>query len=154
MSRRPPGTAFAGWGVSSLVGACKPVNQAINRLGAGNSASVRSRKASSRSASRRTCFDDARNWHEIGTCESLEAIARLRHKLVRVHPIANGNGRWARIMAEAYLATIDPDLFLDWSGGGSLTAESDHRARYIAALRSADGLEFGPLVGLVRRMAA
>ncbi len=55
-------------------------------------------------------------------------------------------------MADAYLATIDPDLFLDWSGGGTMTADSDHRARYIAALRSADGLEFGPLVEFVKKM--
>ena len=102
----------------------------------------------------RTCLDDARYWREHCTCEPLEATARFHHKLVWIHPFANGNGRWARIMADAYLATIGPDLFLDWSGGGTLIADSDHRARYIAALRSADGLEFGPLVELVRSMAA
>lgn len=102
----------------------------------------------------RTCLDDARYWRENGTYEPLEATARFHHKLVWVHPFANGNGRWARIMADAYLATIDPDLFLDWSGGGTLIADSDYRARYIAALRSADGFKFGPLIELVRRMAA
>lgn len=102
----------------------------------------------------RTCLDDARYWREKGTYEPLEATARFHHKLVWVHPFANGNGRWARIMADAYLVTIDPDLFLDWSGGGTMIADRDHRARYFAALRSADGFEFGPLVELVRKMAA
>ncbi len=102
----------------------------------------------------RTCLDDARYWRENGTYEPLEATARFHHKLVWVHPFANGNGRWARIMADAYLATIDPGLFLDWSGGGALIADSDHRARYIAALRAADRFEIGPLVELVRKMAA
>ena len=98
----------------------------------------------------RTCLDDARYWRENGTCDPPEATARFHHKLVWVHPFANGNGRWARIMADSYLATIDPDIFLDWSGGGTLAADSDHRARYIAALRAADGFEFEPLIEFVR----
>lgn len=101
----------------------------------------------------RTCLDDARYWRENGTYEPLEAIARFHHKLVWVHPFANGNGRWARIMADAYLATINPDIFLDWSGGGTLTADGDHRMRYIAALRAADRYEFGPLIEFVKKIA-
>ena len=101
----------------------------------------------------RTCLDDARYWRENGTYEPLEAAARFHHKLVWAHPFADGNGRWARIMADAYLATIDPDIFLDWSGGGTLTANSGHRARYIAALRAADGYEFGPLIELIQANA-
>lgn len=97
----------------------------------------------------RTCLDDARYWRGNGTYDSVEAAARFHHKLVWVHPFANGNGRWARIMADEYLATIDPDMLLDWSGGGTLTADSGHRARYIAALRAADGFDFGPLIGFV-----
>jgi Fic-DOC domain mobile mystery protein B len=101
----------------------------------------------------RTGLDDARFWRENCTYNPLEAAARFHHKLVWVHPFANGNGRWARIMADAYLATIDPDIFLDWSGGGTLTSDSDHRARYIGDLRSADAYEFEPLVELVKEMA-
>ena len=100
----------------------------------------------------RTCLDDARYWRKNGTHEPQEATARLHHKLVWIHPFANGNGRWARIMADSYLATMDPDIFLDWSGGGTFTSDSDHRARYIAALRAADGFEFGPLVKFVEEI--
>jgi hypothetical protein len=56
-------------------------------------------------------------------------------------------------MADAYLAKINPDIFLDWSGGGTLNADSAHRAAYIAALRAADQHEFDPLVTLVRSIA-
>lgn len=101
----------------------------------------------------RTCLDDARYWRENGTYDPLEATARFHHKLVWVHPFANGNGRWARIMADTYIAGTDPDIFLDWSGGGTLATESDHRARYIAALRSADEREFVPLVEFVTEIA-
>ena len=102
----------------------------------------------------RTCLDDARYWRKSGTTyEPLETTARFHHKLVWVHPFANGNGRWGRIMADAYLAKIDPHVFLDWSRGSTLVAASDHRARYVAGLRSADGFELGPRVELVRKMA-
>lgn len=101
----------------------------------------------------RTCLDDARYWREHETYKPLEATARFHHKLVWVHPFANGNGRWARIMADAYLATNDPDIFLDWAGRGTLNSESDHRARYIAALRSADAFDFEPLITFVKEIA-
>jgi Fic-DOC domain mobile mystery protein B len=101
----------------------------------------------------RTCLDDARYWRENGTYEPLEATARLHHKLVWVHPFANGNGRWARIMADSYLAGIDKEVLLDWSGGGTLVADSDHRARYIAALRAADGYDFGPMIDFIGLLA-
>ena len=56
-------------------------------------------------------------------------------------------------MAGTYLTKIDPDIFLDWSGGGALTADSDHRTRYIAALRAADAYDFEPLVEFVTEIA-
>ncbi|MEH6834854.1 MULTISPECIES: mobile mystery protein B [Falsihalocynthiibacter] len=101
----------------------------------------------------RACLDDARYWRENGIYEPLEATARFHHKLVWIHPFANGNGRWARIMADVYLTGIDKNIFLDWSGSGTLVAESDHRARYIAALRAADGHIFEPVTEFVRDIA-
>jgi len=101
----------------------------------------------------RTCLDDARYWRENNTYDPLEATARLHHKLVWVHPFANGNGRWARIMADTYLVSLDQDIFLNWSDSGTLIAESDHRARYIAALRAADGHDFERLIEFVRNIA-
>lgn len=101
----------------------------------------------------RNCLDDARYWRENDTYDPLEATARLHHKLVWVHPFANGNGRWARIIADAFLAKIEPDIYLDWSGDGSLNAGSGHRAKYIAALRAADGHEFEQLIEMVRSIA-
>ena len=101
----------------------------------------------------RTCLDDARYWRDHKSFDPLAATARLHHRLVWIHPFANGNGRWARIMADVYLARIDPKVFLDWSGAGTLNAESEHRTAYIAALRAADQHDFDPLVALVRSIA-
>lgn len=94
----------------------------------------------------RTCLDDARYWREHQTFEPIEAAARFHHKLVWIHPFANGNGRWSRIMADTYLAKLDPDTFLDWSSSGDLQTENDHRNRYLSALRSADQYDFEPLI--------
>lgn len=101
----------------------------------------------------RTCLDDARYWRDNNSFDPHEATARLHHRLVWIHPFANGNGRWARIMADAYLAQIDRNIFLDWSGGGTLNSDSTHRAAYIAALRAADQHDFVPLVAFVKSIA-
>ncbi len=105
------------------------------------------------SAEVHTCLVDARYWRENATYEPMEATARFHHKLVWVHPFANGNGRWARIVADAYLATLNPDIFLDWSDNETLAADCGHRARYIAALRAADDNDFRPLVEFTCKIA-
>lgn len=80
-----------------------------------------------------TKLDNARFWCNHKSFDSLEATARLHHRLVWVHPFANGNGRWARIMADAYLARLDRDIFLDWSGSGALNVDSAHRLHHSSA---------------------
>lgn len=100
-----------------------------------------------------TCLDDAKYWCEHEIYDQMEAAARFHHRLVWVHPFANGNGRWARIMADAYLAQIDQEVFLDWAGRGDLQTDTAHRTKYIAALRAADGYEFEPLIEFVRGIA-
>jgi Fic-DOC domain mobile mystery protein B len=49
-------------------------------------------------------LDDARFWAENKTYSPLEAGARFHHRLVKIHPFRNGNGRHARIAADTYLA--------------------------------------------------
>lgn len=57
-------------------------------------------------------------------------------------------------IASWYGPTLSPPkIYLDWSGGGSLNADSDHRAKHIAALRAADRNEFEQLIELVRNIA-
>ena len=101
----------------------------------------------------RSALDTARYWQDHATFEPLEAAARFHHQLVWVHPFANGNGRWARIMADTYLEQAGFNGLLDWSAGGSLQTESEHRAQYIAALRAADSHKFEPLVSFVQSIA-
>jgi Fic-DOC domain mobile mystery protein B len=94
-------------------------------------------------------MDDARYWAEHKTYTPLEAAARLHHRMVFIHPFPNGNGRHARIMADAMLTRVYGAPPVDWAGGHDLQRMNVRRQDYIAALRAADKGEFGALLGFV-----
>jgi Fic-DOC domain mobile mystery protein B len=73
-----------------------------------------------------------------------ETVARFHHRLVAIHAFPNGNGRHARMMADLLLTELDGRRF-EW-GRGSLAPVSELRARYIAALQSADHGDYLPLL--------
>lgn len=94
----------------------------------------------------RDVFDDAIYWHqhpEVGI-GSTEAAVRLHHRLVAVHPYPNGNGRHARLMADALLRRFGEQP-LPW-GTGDLSEVNATRAAYIKALQSADRGDYEPLI--------
>jgi Fic-DOC domain mobile mystery protein B len=73
-----------------------------------------------------------------------EIAARLHHRLVQIHPFPNGNGRVARTYADLLLSANGEERFR-W-GDGDLIEAGDARDLYIAALRAADGRDYGPLL--------
>jgi Fic-DOC domain mobile mystery protein B len=91
---------------------------------------------------------DARYWIEHDSYPPDEIAVRLHHGLVAIHPFPNGNGRHARLMADLLIADLDGAPF-SW-GGGTLRDVGELRAEYIAALRTADGHDFGPLLAFAR----
>lgn len=93
----------------------------------------------------RTLMNDAKYWCQNGTYQPNEAAVRLHHRLVSIHPFANGNGRHARIMADTVLRRVYGTEPIDWAGGHDLQRMNVRRVAYIAALRSADRGDFGPL---------
>ena len=97
----------------------------------------------------RQLLDDAKYWVEHGTFEPKELAARFHHKLVYIHPFPNGNGRHARIMADAILTKLLNEPAIDWAGNYRLEAMNERRNEYIAALRAADGHDFGALLKFV-----
>lgn len=76
-----------------------------------------------------------------------EIAARYHHRLVAIHVFPNGNGRHARLMADLLLLELSGRRF-DW-GRGSLVAANELRARYIAALKAADGGDIRPLLAFL-----
>jgi len=97
----------------------------------------------------RILLDDAGYWAENYTFDPLEAGARFHHRLVGIHPFPNGNGRHARIAADAYLTERLGHAPIDWTAGHDLQRTNERRNSYIAALRAADAGDYGPLLTFV-----
>jgi Fic-DOC domain mobile mystery protein B len=91
---------------------------------------------------------DARYWIEHATFEPDELAIRFHHRLVLIHPFANGNGRHARLMADVFLERQGRPVFT-W-GGADIVRAGDFRRGYIDALRAADKNDLEPLLVFAR----
>ena len=97
----------------------------------------------------RQLLDDARFWIEHETYPPMELAVRFHHKLVLIHLFPNGNGRHARIMADAILTKLMDAPAIDWAGGYKLENMNERRDQYIAALSAADKHDFTKLFEFV-----
>lgn len=96
----------------------------------------------------RQLLDDGRFWVQNKSFEPDEIAARFHHKLVWIHCYPNGNGRHGRLATDLLLTFMDRPRF-SW-GRTNLVDANETRQRYVAALRSADGHDFTPLMEFVR----
>lgn len=96
----------------------------------------------------RTLFEDVRYQIEHKSYSPDEIAVRLHHRMVAIHPFANGNGRHTRLMADLLIQKLGGKPF-SW-GGGPLADESKLRGRYIAALKDADNHDIGALLAFAR----
>jgi len=87
---------------------------------------------------------DARYWLENKTFAPDEIAIRFHHRLVFIHPFANGNGRHARLMADVLAKTQGQSIFM-W-GGADIVEHGNIRRGYIDALRAADKNDIAPLI--------
>ena len=94
-------------------------------------------------------FGNAQYWVENDTFTPDELAARFHHALVWIHPFPNGNGRHARMMADALLTQLGQPVF-SWGSSANLVSANAVRARYLAALRAADQGDFAELLAFVR----
>jgi len=95
----------------------------------------------------RHLLDDARFWVENKTYSREEFAARFHHRLVKIHPFANGNGRHARIMTDVILEKVLGVAPVNW--GTRLGTDGEHRQKYIQALRAADNNDYRQLIEFV-----
>ena len=61
---------------------------------------------------------------------------RIHHRLVKIHPFVNGNGRHARLVADIFL--FDRNQKLPTWPDKALIEEGNIRKQYISALEAAD----------------
>ena len=93
--------------------------------------------------------DDAVAWLEFDTYPADEFAVRFHHKLVYIHPFANGNGRHARLMADTILEKLFKTPSFSW-GHTALNKQGEARTAYIKALKAADNQDFSLLMKFVR----
>lgn len=96
----------------------------------------------------RDLLEDAKYWQSCNTYPLDELAARLHHRLVLIHLFPNGNGRHARLFTDVFLRFCGVAPF-SW-GRINLVNHSATRSAYIAALKSADCRDYGPLLAFVR----
>jgi cell filamentation protein len=74
----------------------------------------------------------------------VELVAWFQHRVVKIHPFRDFNGRVARMLSSYLLLQLGwPALELDADKPGA------GRERYIAAMHAADGYDLSPLAALI-----
>lgn len=78
--------------------------------------------------------------------------AEFHHRAVWVHPFEDGNGRWARLLANIWLMQHDQPVTI-WPASDLRDTESPIGGEYIAAMKHADLRNYGPLIDLHKRFS-
>jgi Fic-DOC domain mobile mystery protein B len=90
-------------------------------------------------------LDDANFWLVNQSFDILTIAVMIHHRLVKIHLFANGNGRHARLVADAIVSKYNCQS-LTWGGSFDLTKPNEIRKRYIHALREADNGNYEPIL--------
>lgn len=85
----------------------------------------------------RQLIDDVKYWIEHGTYPPDEIAIRYSHRLVKIHPFPNGNGRFSRLLGDLLAEQLGQAKF-NWGRNNLINPETTRRD-YINALRAADG---------------
>lgn len=81
--------------------------------------------------------DDVTYWKkEPAKFSIFEQSVRIHHRLVKIHPFVNGNGRHARLASDVFLYSNGHKM-PNWPNN-DLIEKSDIRKRYVEALKEAD----------------
>jgi Fic-DOC domain mobile mystery protein B len=95
-------------------------------------------------------LEDLESWPGY-RIEFVEQAARLHHRAVQIHPFVNGNGRWARMLANIWLKHHRQPLTL-WPEK-TIGASSEVRERYIAAIIKANDGDYDDIIAMHRQYA-
>jgi Fic-DOC domain mobile mystery protein B len=98
----------------------------------------------------RKLIDDCRYWVAHSVFPKDEIAVRFSHRLVTIHPFANGNGRHARLIADVLVSDGLGRPPFSW-GRATLTAPGGTRSAYLNALRKADKNNYALLIAFARQ---
>ena len=94
-------------------------------------------------------LDDCIYWIENKVFSEDEIAVRLSHRMVLIHPFANGNGRHSRLIADVIVSKGFSKPYFTW-GSVSLTKQSEARTKYLSALKDADNNDYKLLIKFSR----
>lgn len=97
----------------------------------------------------RNLLDDSMYWVKKKTFPEDEIAVRISHRLVQIHPFANGNGRHSRLFADTLISKGFNKSYFTW-GSRNLAKHGDARKQYLTALRAADNFDYKPLIIFAR----
>jgi Fic-DOC domain mobile mystery protein B len=95
--------------------------------------------------------DDIEFWRKgKSDLNIFEQSVRMHHRLVKIHPFLNGNGRHARMIADIFLFSCGHKMPI-WPSH-EIISSTDIRKRYISALNKADKNDYRPLEKFTKEM--
>ena len=94
-------------------------------------------------------LEDTRYWIENKTFEADEIAVRFSHRIVKIHPFPNGNGRHSRLIGDILVNHIFENDIFSW-GDKNIQSKGEAREKYLKALREADENSYTNLIKFVR----
>jgi len=94
-------------------------------------------------------LDDCSFWIDNKTYSEEEIAIRFKHRLVKIHCFANGNGRHSRLIADLLIKNIFNKPYFTWSKA-DLIKKSEARTNYIIAIKEADNGNITPLLNFAK----
>ncbi|CAN5295998.1 mobile mystery protein B [soil metagenome] len=98
----------------------------------------------------RTLLQDTNYWIENKTYSPDELAIQFKHRLVKIHCFANGNGRHSRIMADLLIESVLGEKIFSWNESNLVKAD-EIRKEYIRSIKEADNGNIIPLIEFARR---
>lgn len=93
--------------------------------------------------------DDCIFWIENKVYYPDEIAIRYKHRIVKIHPFPNGNGRHSRLCADIIVSHIFDKPVFSW-GSAKLLDNNESRRIYLDALYQADKGNISPLLEFAR----
>ena len=104
---------------------------------------------------------DVDYWFQHKTYTMTELAIVFHHRLVKIHPFANGNGRHARLFADVIIAKYNGTKLTwgrgwgyswgdDWGSDPNVSPSGQIRKRYIEALRAADNGKYADIIAFAQ----
>ena len=97
-------------------------------------------------------MDDLAYWYGHNTYSLIEQATRLHHRAVSIHPFRNGNGRWARLLANIWLKRCRSEPVI-WPEE-HMKSQSTIRKEYLHAIKAADEQDYTSLLLLHTRYSS